>query len=104
MAGVITGLDDGLKNMDEADKWFDNKTNDGLFLYMTPHQMEEMALNFHTNIVSHIAVDGINYLLSSKINNADEENFSKWYQFHLKTCEDKSLLGYSLHSMIILRK
>lgn len=104
MAGVISGLDDGLKNMDQADKWFDNKTNDGLFLYMTPHQMEEMALSFHTNIVSHIAVDGINYLLSSKINNADEENFSKWYQFHLKTCEDKSLLGYSLHSMIILRK
>nr|WP_314462883.1 class I SAM-dependent methyltransferase [uncultured Clostridium sp.] len=104
MAGVLVGVDDDLRNMDEADKWFENRTTDGLFLYMTPHQMEEMALSFHTNIVSHIAADGINYLLSSKINTADEENFSKWYQFHLKTCEDKSLLGYSLHSMIILRK
>ncbi len=104
MAGVIVGLDDELKNMDQADNWFGNRTTDGLLLYMNPYQMEEMAASFDMEIVSHIAVGGINYLLSDKINAADEENFNKWYQFHLKTCEDKSLLGYSLHSMIILRK
>lgn len=104
MAGVIVGLDDKLNNMDQADKWFENRTTDGVFLYMTPYEIEKMALSFHMEIVCHLAVDGINYLLSDKINAADEENFNKWYQFHLKTCEDKSLLGYSLHSMIILRK
>lgn len=104
MAGVIAGLDDKLQNMAEAEKWFKNKTSDGLFLYMTPLQMEEMALAFHTRIVTHFAADGINYLLSGKLDTACDDDFNRWYQFHLKTCEDKSLLGYSLHGMIILRK
>jgi len=104
MAGVIYGLDDELKNMDEVTGWFENKTREGLFLFMTPSQIEEMVSKFNTKIVAHVAADGINYLISNKLNGATEINFDKWYQFHLQTCEDKSLLGYSLHGLIILRK
>ncbi len=104
MAGVLSGLDNELKNMDEITDWFHNKTREGLFLFMTPSQMEEMASKYNAKIVAHVAADGINYLISNKLNCATDTDFDKWFQFHLQTCEDKSLLGYSLHGLIIISK
>lgn len=104
MAAVVLGLKDELKNMDEVNKWFENKTSDGIFLYMSPSQVEQLANDFQMKIVAHVAADGISHFLSDKINRAAEENFHRWFQFHLKTCEDQNLLGYSLHALLILQK
>lgn len=104
LAGVICGLEDDLGNVDAVNEWYHKKTKDGLFLFMNPLQIEEMALRLNTKILANIAADGVNYLLSDKLNSTTDENFDKWYRFHLETCEDKSLLGYSLHGLIILRK
>lgn len=104
MAGVISGLDQELKNMAEITDWFDNRTREGLFLFMTPSQIEEMVSEFNGKILAHVAADGINYLISNKLNSAADSDFEQWFQFHLKTCEDKSLLGYSLHGLILIRK
>lgn len=71
---------------------------------MSPLEIEQIAKIYNAKIVAHIATDGIGYLLSSKINQANKEDFEKWIQFHLQTCEDKSLLGYSLHGLAILEK
>lgn len=97
-------LSDKLENIEEVVTWYNNKTKDGIFLHMSPAEIEQMARIYNTKIVAHIATDGIGYLLSSKINQASKKAFEKWIQFHLQTCEDKSLLGYSLHGLAILEK
>lgn len=95
---------DKLENIEEVVTWYKNKTKDGIFLHMSPLEIEQIAKIYNAKIVAHIATDGIGYLLSSKINQANKEDFEKWIQFHLQTCEDKSLLGYSLHGLAILEK
>lgn len=95
---------DKLENIEEVITYYNNKTKDGIFLHMSPIEIEQIAKVYNTKIVAHIATDGIGYLLSSKINQANKEDFEKWLQFHLQTCEDRSLLGYSLHGLIILEK
>lgn len=100
----ILDLSDRLENMDDVLTWYNNKTNDGIFLQMSPSEIEQIADAFPTKIVAHIAADGIGYLLSNKINGASKEDFEKWMSFHLQTCEDKNLLGYSLHGLAFLKK
>ena len=97
-------LSDKLENIEDVVTWYNNKTKDGIFLNMSPSEIEQMAKAYNTEIVAHIGTDGIGYLLSNKINEANKEDFEKWIQFHLQTCEDKSLLGYSLHGLAILQK
>lgn len=100
----ILNLGDRLENMENVLTWYNNKTKDGIFLHMSPLEVEKLAKAYNTEIVAHIATDGISYLFSNKINTANKEDFEKWIQFHLQTCEDKSLLGYSLHGLAVLRK
>ncbi len=100
----VLKIRDRLENMEEVLTWYNNKTTDGIFLHMSPLEIEQIAKAYNTEIVAHIGTDGIGYLLSNKINEANKEDFEKWIQFHLQTCEDKSLLGYSLHGLAILKK
>lgn len=100
----ILSLSDGLQNIEEVLSIHKNKTKDGLFMHMSPSEIENLAESFNTKIIAHIGTDGINYMLSNKINTASDDAFEKWIKFHLQTCEDKSLLGYSLHGLIILEK
>ncbi|ETT77128.1 methyltransferase type 11 [Paenibacillus sp. FSL R7-277] len=100
----LLGVGDRLGNMEDVLTWHANQTKDGLFLHMSPSEMEHMAAAYHTEIVAHIGTDGVGYLFAKQINEAQQEDFERWLQLHLRTCEDKSLLGYSLHALAILRK
>ncbi|ETT54607.1 MULTISPECIES: class I SAM-dependent methyltransferase [unclassified Paenibacillus] len=100
----VLSISDRLSNMEDVLTWHTNQTKDGLFLHMSPQEMEHMAAAYHTEIVAHLGTDGIGYLLANHINGAQPEDFEHWLQFHLRTCEDKSLLGYSLHALAIVRK
>lgn len=100
----VHNLSDNLENMDDILTWYNNKTKDGIFLHMSPLEIEQIAKANNTKIIAHIATDGISYLLSNKINGANNEDFEKWMLFHLQTCEDINLLGYSLHGLAILQK
>lgn len=104
VAASILKLSDKLENIEDVITWYNNKTKDGIFLHMSPLEIEQIAKVYNTKIVAHIATNGISNLISSKINQANKEDFEKWIQFHLQTCEDKSLLGYSLHGLAILEK
>lgn len=101
---AVYNLSDRLENMDDVFNWYRNKTMDGLFLHMSPLEIEQIAKDYKTKVVTHIATDGISYLLSNKINDAYKNDFEKWVKFHLQTCEDKNLLGYSLHGLAIMEK
>lgn len=103
MATTMVSVADKLENMDDVVSWYHTKEN-SLFLHMTPIEIEQLSKEYNTEIVSHIATDGIGYLIKNKVNEASNENYDKWVQFHLSTCEDRSLLGYSLHGLIVLMK
>jgi 2-polyprenyl-3-methyl-5-hydroxy-6-metoxy-1,4-benzoquinol methylase len=100
----VYNLSDRLENIDDVLSWYNNKTIDGIFLHMSPLEIEQIAKDYNTEIIAHIATDGISPLLSNKINDASKEDFEKWILFHLQSCEDKSLLGYSLHGLAVLQK
>lgn len=104
IAVLLLNLGDKLENMEDVLTWHNNKTKDVIFLNMSPIEIEQIAKSYNTEIVAHISTDGISYLLSNKINEANKEDFEKWIQFHLQTCEDKNLLGYSMHGLVILQK
>lgn len=104
MAISVYNLSNRLENMDDVFNWYNNKTKDGLFLHMSPQEIDQIAKEYNTAVVAHIATDGISYLLSNKINDANKNGFEKWIKFHLQTCEDKNLLGYSLHGLAIMEK
>ncbi len=54
--------------------------------------------------IFNIGTDGIAYLIGSKINNLTEQEYSYWVDYHLKTCENESLIGHSLHGLYIGKK
>ncbi len=100
----VYNLSDRLENIDDVLTWYNNKTIDGIFLHMSPLEIEQIASVYNTQIVAHIATDGISPILSNKINEASKEDFEKWLLFHLQNCDDKNLLGYSLHGLAFLQK
>jgi len=104
MAVISKSITEKLENMDMILNNYEARTLDNIFRYMTPNEMETMSVENNTKIVKHISANGMFYLNSSKINEATEENFKKYMQLHFNTCEDKSLLGYSLHGLLFLQK
>lgn len=104
MAVTLMGLRNDQLTVDSVVEYHKYKSRDDLFYYMTPNEMEDMALKHNSSILAHIGADGINYVISSRINLANEEDFNKLLELHYNTCEDKSLLGYSLHGLTILEK
>lgn len=104
IAVSLLNLGDRLENMEDILTWYNNKSKDGIFLNMSPLEIEQIAESYNTEIVAHISTDGISYLLSDKVNEANKKDFEKWIQFHLQACEDKNLLGYGMHGLAILKK
>lgn len=101
---ALHSLGDELANMDEVLETYANHTQDGLFIGLSPADVEGLASAFDTSILAHIAVDGMKYLLIDKINRASEANFAKYMKLHLATCTDPGLLAASLHNLIVLQK
>ena len=54
--------------------------------------------------VDHIGTDGVASMLSDKLNEITEEEFKKWIDYHLMTCSDSSLIGYSQHGLYVCKK
>jgi hypothetical protein len=76
----------------------------GCFYFSHPHQIERLMAGAGLCKVSHLAADGIAYLLRDRVNALEPEAFAAWLDYHLGSCEDPALLGYSLHGLYIGRK
>ncbi len=103
-AVLASRMKDGLESMDAVLEAYETKTLDGIFLHTTPGEMEKLAFRHKAEIIKHISSDGLAYMYGSKIKTATKQNFKKYINLHLKTCEDKNLLGYSLHGLLFLKK
>ena len=86
-----------MKSGDEDNFWVESN-------YFTPKEIEEFVNKIGFEKVSNIATDGIGRLFSEKVNNFSEEEFEIFKGYHLASCEDESLLGYSNHGLYIVKK
>jgi 2-polyprenyl-3-methyl-5-hydroxy-6-metoxy-1,4-benzoquinol methylase len=74
------------------------------FYFSSPEEIETLMEKHKIEKIASIGTDGIAYMLGSKINNLKEQEYNYWVNYHLETCENKHLIGYSLHGLYIGRK
>ncbi|AKB82064.1 hypothetical protein MSBR3_1486 [Methanosarcina barkeri 3] len=74
------------------------------FYFSYPQEIESLMSEHNIEKVFHIGVDGIGYQVAAKICDMKKEEYDLWWAHHLTTCENESLLGYSLHGLFIGRK
>lgn len=74
------------------------------FYFSTYDDIEKLMDNNEIERTIHIATDGIADMLRTSINDFTNEEFDLWMQYHLDTCENPNLIGYSKHCLYIGRK
>lgn len=100
------------RNEDIADKGLQNIVKNGVELgddsdcfYFTSYDyIEKLMSDSKIDKVKHIATDGIADMLRQKINTFTKEEFNLWMDYHFKTCENPTTIGYSKHNLYIGRK
>lgn len=75
-----------------------------IFYYTSPQEIEALLSEYRVEMISNIATDGIGHLLKDTIENLNETEYQLWIDYHLRTCAEPSILGYSLHALLICRK
>ncbi|WP_270647136.1 hypothetical protein [Paeniclostridium hominis] len=66
--------------------------------------IEKMMDENEIKKIIHIGTDGIADILRASVNEFTDEEFNLWIKFHLDTCENPNLIGYSKHGLYIGRK
>lgn len=74
------------------------------FYHSTYFEIEELMNQFDIIKLEHIGTDGIGGTLRDITNKFDDSEFELWMDYHLRTCGDSSLAGYSQHGLYICRK
>lgn len=97
-AVILHNYDEQLKNIEELVQ-YNADSYKNIFYGSTPKEIAAMMDSAGVTTLYNIATDGINYLISSKINDSSDDNFKKWLQLHFDLCEEENLLGYSLHAL-----
>lgn len=75
-----------------------------VFKFDSPEYINRLHEECNIEKISNIGTDGLSYLLKHSINEFTPEQYKKWFENHIATCEDPSLLGYSLHGLYIGKK
>ena len=102
-AAVLYDFKENLINMDDILN-YEQLRHGYMFQGTTPKEINQLMVKAGLEAMHNIGADGISPVLASKINGASNENFSKWLEYHYRSCEEESILGYSLHALYIGRK
>jgi ubiquinone/menaquinone biosynthesis C-methylase UbiE len=81
-----------------------NDTDEGIFFCAYPREIESITAACGLKKLHHIGVDGINQVIRDKLNAASDEHFRQFMEYHLRTCEDESIIGVSTHGLLIGQK
>ncbi|PKH06897.1 class I SAM-dependent methyltransferase [Moritella sp. Urea-trap-13] len=95
---LSTLLESGLVPSQFADSFF----NVGYFA--TPAEMESLVSEHGFTKLRHVATDGFNRYISSGVNHFTPEQYKTWLNYHLKICDEPSLLGSSNHGLLLAKK
>lgn len=94
--------EEGLYNIAKTGLEFGDERD--CFYYSTYHEIEDLLNRFNIKKINHIASDGMGGILRDRINEFSDVEFQKWMDYHLMTCQDESLIGYSQHGLYICEK
>jgi len=95
--------DDNLRNILEKGTTTYGDDSD-CFYFSTYSEIESLMENYKIEKVDHLGTDGIVNMMRDKINAFKKEEFKKWLDYNLKTCRNKSLIGYSRHALYVCKK
>ena len=102
-AVIAAEVQKGLGNLgDVLDAFGDG--GDCLWKATTPAKMETYAKKAGLEVIHNIGADGISFVLADKVNAATDEAFEKWMEYIYKHCEEPSIIGYSMHGLLIGRR
>jgi len=110
VATFVNYIHRNVHNINNAGLWNITKTGlefnseEDCFYYSTYAEMEALMNSFNVYKIDNIASDGVGGTLRDIINKFTDEEFNKWMEFHLMTCNDPSLMGYSQHGLYLCRK
>lgn len=102
-AVILGDMVGDLENLDEILRFKQQGTED-IFYASTPEEAETFFLSEGLKQVKHIALDGMALFLTETSKLLTPNGLKRWLTYHLKTCEEKSLLGSSYHGMWIGQK
>ncbi len=74
------------------------------FYFSTYEKIEKLMNENEISKLNHIGTDGIGNILRKTVNEFNEEEFELWLKYHLQTCENPNIIGYSEHCLYIGRK
>jgi ubiquinone/menaquinone biosynthesis C-methylase UbiE len=74
------------------------------FYFSYPAEIEQMMSGFGVVKEKNVGTDGVTYLLGKRDKKLSKNEFNYWLDYHLQTCENPSLLGYSLHGLYLGQK
>ncbi|RKF18765.1 class I SAM-dependent methyltransferase [Alginatibacterium sediminis] len=95
---LSTLLETGLVPSKLADSFF----NVGYFA--TPAEMESLVGKHGFTKLRHVSTDGFGRYISFGVNNFTQAQYQTWLNYHLKTCDEPSLLGSSNHGLMLAKK
>lgn len=75
-----------------------------VFYGMDFGEAQALADKFPFEKIADVAVDGLCYPLAESFNAATDEEFAAYMDYHLATCEEPSISGYSIHGLWIGKK
>ncbi|MBT2293758.1 class I SAM-dependent methyltransferase [Paenibacillus albidus] len=72
--------------------------------FHTPEEVEALLAEEQVEKLTHVATDGCAFFMREQMNQWSEEQYQIWADYHLSTCEERTLLGYSNHGLYVGRK
>lgn len=89
-----------IENQTELIKTGDNN----LFYAVEFNEIEKVIEEFNLTKIKNIGVDGSAYPLQKKINSLNKKRFNDFMNYHLLVCEEPSVIGNSMHGLLIAGK
>lgn len=93
--------DTGLHNIMKTGA--ESNDSNACFYFSAYDDIEKLMDDNKIQKTIHIATDGIADMIRENINSFTNEEFDLWMQYHLDTCENPNLIGYSKHCLYIGR-
>ena len=76
----------------------------GVFYTMDFGEPQELVSGFPLQKITDASVDGLIYPLKTRLNEATDDEFAAYMEYHFATCEQPSINGHSMHGLWIGRK
>lgn len=78
--------------------------DNNLFYAVDFDEIEQVVQKFNLTKIKNIGVDGSAYPLQKKINSLNRKRFNEFMRYHFSVCEEPSVIGNSMHGLLIAGK